>query len=92
MLALARAFAAGRRCCCSTSRRSASPRKVVDEVFAAIGRFMAERLAVVLVEQYVHRALATADRAVVLDRGTVAHRGPASKLNADDLARRYLGE
>jgi branched-chain amino acid transport system ATP-binding protein len=42
---------------------------------------------VLLVEQNVASALAVADRVYVLDRGRVAHEGPAAALR-DDPARR----
>jgi len=44
----------------------------------------------VLVEQFVHRALAFADHAVLLSRGRVAWQGPADSARHEILAR-YLG-
>jgi len=64
---------------------------VVAEVFAAVARFSATGTAVVLVEQYVHRALAVADAAVVLAGGRVVWSGPSAELDEADLAARYLG-
>jgi branched-chain amino acid transport system ATP-binding protein len=47
---------------------------------------------VLLVEQNVHRALALAARAYVLEQGVVALAGPASALAArEDVRRAYLG-
>jgi len=47
---------------------------------------------VVLVEQYAERALAVADRVVVLDRGRVTYDGdPAGVGDAQALVRTYLG-
>ena len=47
----------------------------------------------VLVEQHVNLALEVADRAAVLNRGSIVLRGPASELLADEprLEAAYLG-
>lgn len=63
---------------------------VIDEIFAAVGRLAASGVALLLVEQYVARALGLADRVVVLDRGTVSFQGAADEISADELSRRYL--
>jgi branched-chain amino acid transport system ATP-binding protein len=64
---------------------------VIDEVFEAIARFRAEGVSVLLVEQYVHRALQVADRAAVLNKGEIVFLGAPDDLEASDLAARYLG-
>jgi len=66
--------------------------KLVQDVMNTIGRLKGEGIAVLLVEQNVHSALAVADRVVVMDHGTVAHAGPARELREDDAMRmRLLG-
>ncbi len=65
--------------------------KVVDEIFAAIVTLAAGGTALVLVEQYVNRALELASRAVLLDRGTVAYSGPSRDLDEAAVLRGYLG-
>jgi branched-chain amino acid transport system ATP-binding protein len=91
MLALARAFLAEPLVLLLDEPSLGLAPKVVDEVFAGIARFRDQGTAVVLVEQYVHRSLALADHAVVLDRGSVAFGGAAAELDADEVGARYLG-
>ena len=66
--------------------------KVVQDVMRVIRRLKEEGVAVLLVEQNVATALEVADRAYVLDRGTLAYSGSAAALRADaPLRRRLLG-
>ena len=68
-----------------------SPR-LVEELFALIGRLHAEGLAVLLVEQNVGLSLDIADRAYVLENGAVRFAGtPAELLHSAELKRAYLG-
>jgi branched-chain amino acid transport system ATP-binding protein len=90
MLALARAFAARPRLLLLDEPSLGLAPKVVDAVFAAIGRFVEERISVLLVEQYVERALAIADDAVVLRHGSVDWAGAAAAADVAALAERYL--
>ncbi len=67
-----------------------SPR-VVAELFEIVAGLRAEGVAVVLVEQFVHQALAVADRAVLLVQGRVVADDATGDLSADDVATAYLG-
>ena len=63
---------------------------VVEELFEALDRLRGE-VAMVIVEHNLDLVLALADRAYVLERGSVAHDGPAAALREDlDLRRRVL--
>jgi len=64
--------------------------KVVQDVMRTIARLKAEGIAVLLVEQNVQSALAVADRAYVMNLGTVVHEGPARELQDDAALRRRL--
>lgn len=56
---------------------------VVARLFEILARIHADGVAVLLVEQYVGRALAVADTAIVLEKGLVRVSGPASQLAQD---------
>ena len=65
---------------------------LVDELFALIGRLHADGLAVLLVEQNVGQSLEIADRAYVLENGSLRFAGlPAELLANPDLKKAYLG-
>ena len=64
---------------------------VVDKLYDALATIRAEdKPTIVLIEQKVDLALAFAEEAIVLDRGMVVHRGPASALVADEGAKAHL--
>jgi branched-chain amino acid transport system ATP-binding protein len=63
---------------------------IVEEVFAGLQRVIELGVSVVLIEQFVHRALAIADRCYVLRRGRVVWSGETSEAGAD-LVEHYLG-
>ena len=65
---------------------------LVEELFTLIARLHAEGLAVLLVEQNVAQSLAIAQRAYVLENGSLRFAGaPAELLASDELRRAYLG-
>ncbi|GAC1538598.1 MAG: ABC transporter ATP-binding protein [Ramlibacter sp.] len=66
---------------------------IVKELLRAIRRITREEgLSAIIVEQHPQAILAISDRAVVLDRGTVVHRGLANELRSDPaLVDRLLG-
>ena len=64
--------------------------KIVEDVMKTIRRLKSEGIAVLLVEQNVASALAVADRAYVIDHGSVVHEGPAAELLADSQKRKRL--
>lgn len=64
--------------------------RVVEEIFAALRRLVERGSALLLVEQFVHMALAMADLVYVMDRGRIAFQGEPVELDADALAVAYL--
>jgi branched-chain amino acid transport system ATP-binding protein len=64
--------------------------KVVQDVMKTILRLKREGIAVLVVEQNVQSALAVADRAYVMNLGTIVHEGPAAQLRDNETLRRQL--
>lgn len=65
----------------------------VNEIFDIIQEVSASGTTVLLVEQNAKKALAIADRAYVLETGTIALEGDAKVLASDDsIKKAYLGE
>ena len=68
-----------------------APRLVAD-VFATIARLKAERITMLLVEQFAAAALDVADYGYVMENGRLSAEGPASVLKNDPAVRAaYLG-
>jgi len=65
--------------------------KLVDLVFDGLERARAAGVAIIMIEQFAHRALDFADRCLVLQRGRAAWSGPASAAG-NEVLRHYLGE
>lgn len=65
---------------------------LVEEMFSLIRQLREDGLAVLLVEQNVGQSLEIADRAYVLENGSVRFSGaPQDLLGSDELRRAYLG-
>ena len=60
---------------------------MVDEVFKSIEQLRRE-ISILIIEHHLDVVLSLADRAVVLDRGHVSHRGPAEPLLTDSEFRK----
>src|SRR5882757_3076904 len=64
---------------------------VVDEIFEFLSRLAAGGASLLLVEQYVTKALDLCDYVYLLQRGEVAFVGEPGELDGEDLFARYLG-
>lgn len=91
MVALCRAFLSGPKYVLLDEVSLGLAPMIVDEIFASLHALSESGTAMLVVEQYVHKALAFADLVYVLNKGEVAFAGEASELDADALAETYLG-
>ena len=64
---------------------------IVDEIFAFLARLTEQGSSLLLVEQFIDRALALADHVYLLQKGEVTWSGAASQLRHSDLIGHYLG-
>jgi branched-chain amino acid transport system ATP-binding protein len=90
MLALARALAVTPKVLIADELSLGLAPLVVDTVFEGVEEACRLGVSVVLIEQFVHRALALADTCVVMNRGRVAWTGSTSDAGPEILER-YLG-
>ncbi len=66
--------------------------KIVDEIFVHLQRIAAEGAALLLVEQYIPRALELADYVCILNRGRVRFIGEPGEIGEDSVIESYLGD
>jgi branched-chain amino acid transport system ATP-binding protein len=91
MLALARALAVPPKLIIADEMSLGLAPLVVDFVFENIERASQTGVTIVLIEQFIHRALGLASQCVILKQGSVAWTGPAENARQEVLDR-YLGE
>jgi branched-chain amino acid transport system ATP-binding protein len=91
MLALARALAVPPRLIIADEMSLGLAPIVAESVFRSLEEAARSGITIVLIEQFVHRALALADSCVILTRGRVGWSGPADEAGQEVLDR-YLGE
>jgi branched-chain amino acid transport system ATP-binding protein len=90
MLSLARVLAASPKLLIADEMSHGLAPKMVDLVFDSLRQARAEGVTVLLIEQFVERALGFADDAVILRHGLVGWRGHARDAGEELLAE-YLG-
>jgi branched-chain amino acid transport system ATP-binding protein len=92
MLAMARALMLNPRVLLLDEPSMGLAPKLVEEVFAIITRLKAQKVTMLLVEQFAAAALEVADFGYVLENGKITASGPASQLKNDPAVRAaYLG-
>jgi branched-chain amino acid transport system ATP-binding protein len=91
MLGLARALAIQPRAIIADEMSLGLAPLIVNSVFEQLERVKGEGITIVLIEQFVHRALGVADECAILVRGTLGWAGTAADAG-DEVLDRYLGE
>ncbi len=91
MLALARALAVSPKLVIADEMSLGLAPLVAESVFEGLEDARRSGITIVLSEQFIHRALAMADRCVILTRGRVGWSGAASDAG-QEVIDRYLGE
>jgi branched-chain amino acid transport system ATP-binding protein len=66
--------------------------KIVDEIFQHLKNLASQGISLLIVEQYVSRALELADYVYILNRGQIAFAGEPSDLSDKIVLESYLGQ
>jgi branched-chain amino acid transport system ATP-binding protein len=64
---------------------------IVNRIFDTLKRIAESGVCLLIVEQYVTRALELADSVYLINRGQIVFSGPANEVQGDDVFERYLG-
>lgn len=91
MLSLARALATAPKLVIADEMSLGLAPRMVDVVFESLDRARTAGISVIMIEQFVHRALGFADTCLILQRGSQAWTGAADQA-ADEVLARYLGD
>jgi branched-chain amino acid transport system ATP-binding protein len=91
MLALTRSYTSGATTVLLDEVSMGLAPKVIDEIFAYLHKLAAAGAALLLVEQYVARALELADFVYVLKKGRVCFVGEPHELGEEQILASYLG-
>jgi branched-chain amino acid transport system ATP-binding protein len=91
MLALARAYVAASKTVLLDEVSMGLAPKIIDEIFEYLHKLAADGAALLLVEQYVARALELADFVFILNKGRVQFVGESDELGEEQILASYLG-
>jgi branched-chain amino acid transport system ATP-binding protein len=64
---------------------------MVDRIYEALRMLVERGMSLVVVEQYVQKALELAKTVYILSRGEVIHVGKADEIDTDEIYEKYLG-
>jgi branched-chain amino acid transport system ATP-binding protein len=91
MLALARAVLAEPKVILVDEISMGLAPKLVDSLFEALTGLAASGVSMLIVEQYIQRALELCSLAYIINKGTVVYSGSSQSLQRDTVIREYLG-
>jgi branched-chain amino acid transport system ATP-binding protein len=91
MLALSRAYITSPSIVLADEASLGLAPLLVDKIYEALAQLVERGLSVVVVEQYVQKALDLATTVYILSRGEVIHHGGAKELSTAEIYERYLG-
>jgi branched-chain amino acid transport system ATP-binding protein len=91
MLALSRCFLADPKVVLLDEVSMGLAPRVIEEIFQALRQLTQRGVSLLIVEQYVSRALHLANRVYLLNRGTVTFSGDPAELDEAELMRQYVG-
>jgi branched-chain amino acid transport system ATP-binding protein len=92
MLAIGRALVTNPRLLILDEATEGLAPLIREEIWACLAGLRAVGQTILVIDKYVNRLVAIADRHVILERGSVAWRGSSAALNADrSVWQRYLG-
>jgi branched-chain amino acid transport system ATP-binding protein len=91
MLAMARCFLSGASVILLDEVSMGLAPVIIDEIYESVRTLAARGTALVIVEQYVDRALDVCDEVHVLARGELVFSGRPQDVSRDELMERYLG-
>jgi branched-chain amino acid transport system ATP-binding protein len=92
MLSLMRAYLAKPRVVLVDEASLGLAPLVVDSIFEFLGRIAAAGVSLLVVEQYVNRALELAETVYLLNQGSIVFGGPTADLDQEQIFALYAGE
>lgn len=92
MLALAHAYVSDPKVVLLDEVSMGLAPKIIDEIFEHVASLRRRGLSLLLVEQYVGRALAVADFVYILRKGSIAFAGEPAEIRRESILAAYLGE
>jgi branched-chain amino acid transport system ATP-binding protein len=91
MLAVARAYVTNPKVILLDEVSMGLAPLVIEEMFSVLGTLAQTGVSMLIVEQYINRAMAMADSVVLLNKGSVTYQGPPANLDEEVVLHGYFG-